>query len=90
MRLLTELDGQTVPLADCDWVLFAPCGCPVGCCVADIAPTEDQAWREFYDHKRERDRARRDHRMVLMTRERWAAEVMPAMRARCPHQAGQS
>lgn len=87
MRLLIELEGKIVPVADCDWVLYAPCGCPIGLTVAAAAPTEDPAWESHYPRKRERDARRRDgYRMELMTRDRWAAEVMPAMRAGCQHQ----
>lgn len=87
MQLFIQLEGKTVPLANCDWVLFAPCKCPVGLTVAAAASTEDLAWKSHYPRKRERD-ARRDagYRMVLMTRDRWAAEFMPAMQAGCAHQ----
>jgi hypothetical protein len=85
--LFTDIDGQTVPLADCDWVLFAPCGCPDGCMCASGSVAEDRIWAEFYPRKRDRAAARSDgYRMVLMTPARWAAEVMPAMRdGNCPH-----
>jgi hypothetical protein len=84
VKLFIELDGATAPLEECDWVLFAPCGCPAGCMVADVAPSEELAWKEFYPRKRDQGRAQKQgYRMVLMTRERWAAEVMPAMKAGC-------
>jgi hypothetical protein len=88
VKLMTEIDGAVTPLADCEWVLFAACGCPVGCMVADIAPSEELAWKEHYPLKRDRDRATREGlRMELMTRARWAAEIMPLMLARnCTHQ----
>lgn len=84
---MIELGGMSVALADCDWVAFAPCGCPDRVVVADVAPTEELAWQELFLPKRARDRAQQDgYRLELMTRERWAAEVMPLMRAgKCPH-----
>lgn len=92
MELFIELDGKMVPLAGCDWVLYAPCGCPIGCTVAAVAHTEDLAWKSHYPLKRERAAHQSaGYRMELMTHERWGAEVMPAMLARCQHAAaGQS
>ena len=90
MILHAEISGQLVPLSDCDWVKWAPCGCPVGVARAgeDFAVTEEDAWSEFYDRKRDSDRARRaGARMELVTQARWAAEIMPLMLARCQHQA---
>lgn len=81
-----EINGHQVSLAVCDWVLWAPCGCPIGVTVARSARTEDAAWRAFYDYKREIAVARQlGARMELMTHERWSAEVMARMKARCPH-----
>jgi hypothetical protein len=85
-----EVDGQTVPLADCVWVLWLPCGCPRGVTVARSAPTEDDAWKAFYDGRgRWQEIAhaiRRGERMELMTHARYSAEVYERMLARCPHQ----
>jgi hypothetical protein len=88
-NLLAEINGEHVPLGRADWVLWAPCGCPCGVCIAAYAPTEEDAWKEFYDHKRDRVRAQRDgYRLVLMTHARYSAEVCPRMTARCPHEPG--
>ena len=66
MKLLVELDGQQVPLADCDWVLKHPCGCVVSIQLA-VAPRGHvyaadvtAAWHEFYawESGRKRDRER--------------------------------
>jgi len=89
MRLMVELDGATVPLDDCEYVLWNPCGCPRGVTICRYGVvSEEDAWRSFFPTKRERDRERkRGLRMELMTHERWVAEVMPLMRLReCPHQ----
>ena len=86
-RLLAEIDGEAVPLADCDWVLWAPCGCAPGVLVAREAATEDAAWREFYPKKRDRDRMQRDgYRMELVTHARWREEISELMRTPCPHE----
>jgi len=90
VALHAEIDGQMIPLRKCDWVKWAPCGCPVGVSVAGegFVVTEDDAWKEFYDRKRDADRARRQgYRMELVTHARWGAEIMPQMTAPCPHDA---
>lgn len=89
MILHVEMDGQMVALARCDWVKWAPCGCPVGVTKAGegYAVTEADAWKDFYDRKRDAERAHRDgYRMTLVTHTRWGQEVMPLMTAPCPHQ----
>lgn len=93
MNLLVELDGATVPLNRCDYVLWQPCGCPRGVTLAGAGDvvTEDDAWREFFPRKRDRERAQRSGlRMELMTHERWRNEVSDLMRKGCPHQKEQA
>lgn len=91
VRLLAEIDGLAVPLSDCDWVKWAPCGCPTGVTVARYAVTEAEAWKAFYDRKRDIDRAQRQgYRMELVTHARWGAEIKPKMTTRCPHKAGEA
>jgi hypothetical protein len=86
MRLLAEIDGSTVPLNDCGWVRWASCGCATGITMARYRPTEAEAWRAFYDRKRDIDRAqRRGERMELITNQRWHDEIKDLMRPRCPH-----
>lgn len=52
-NLYLEVDGTPVPIAECSWLLVAPCGCVAGITVAgrmgDIAPitTADQALKDF-------------------------------------------
>lgn len=64
--LLVELDGQTVPLSKCAWVITEPCGCTSGIMTAQFADgtytvaTEEEAWRHFYEDSPEqgkRDRS---------------------------------
>lgn len=94
MKLMVELEGRTVPLNGCQYVLWEACGCPRGVTVASEGPpepviTEDDAWRMSFDRKRDRDRAQRDGlRIELMTKDRWSREVYPLMRRwDCPHNA---
>lgn len=92
LNLQAEVDGQMVPLRYCDWVQWAPCGCPVGVSVAgeNYAVTEADAWKVFYDRKRDAERARKKgYRMELVTHARWSAEIMPKVLTRCPHGPGE-
>jgi hypothetical protein len=85
MRLMVELDGVTVPLADCRYVLWSACGCPRGAtaCGGRVV-SEDDAWKSLFPTKRERDwEQKRGMRMELMTHERWVTEVMRLRE--CPH-----
>lgn len=89
-ELMVQIDGQTLPLTDCVWITWAPCGCPVGALTAaygdEAHATEQQAWQEKYPLKRERDRYQRQgYRLELMGWPRYRAEINLA--ARCPHTA---
>ncbi|MEU8839999.1 hypothetical protein AB0D97_12830 [Streptomyces roseus] len=60
--LLVQIEGQTLPLANCVWVEYQPCGCPCSVMNADwgdgmVYATEEQARREMYPLKRERDKS---------------------------------
>src|SRR5687768_6889803 len=52
MRLTVEIDGEQVPLNDCDWVLRKPCGCVSAIqgasSLGSVFATEDDAWHQFY------------------------------------------
>ena len=88
-RLLAEIDGHAVPLDECDWVLWGACGCPYGVTVGHLSATEDDAWKMFFQYKREITKAqRRGDYLELMTHARWGQEVMPRMKTRCPHWPG--
>lgn len=77
MKLLVEIDGQTVELKDAVWVAYRPCGC--ACTVMDADwgdgeafATEEQARREFYPLKKDRDRSvRQGYRLELVTFEHY-------------------
>jgi hypothetical protein len=91
VNLSVEIDGKPVPLDECNWVMWGPCGCPWGVTMCGVhrsyrVITEDDAWKQFYDRKKERDIARRcGTRMELMTFERWKAEVCERMKTVCHH-----
>ncbi|MDT0608777.1 hypothetical protein [Streptomyces lancefieldiae] len=88
LTLMVEVDGKIRPLCNCTWITWAPCGCPCGALTAafggEAFATEEQAWREHYPLKREREKYQRQgYRMELMSWDRYRAEVDLA--ARCPH-----
>lgn len=70
-----------------EWVLYRPCGCPVGCAIARSGVmTEDEAWADFYPRPEEQAGRRREgYWFKLMTRAEWDRDVVPGMRAGCPH-----
>lgn len=89
VKLSAEIDGRNVPLHDCDWVLWGPCGCPFGVSVGRYSPTEEMAWKSFYERKRDREKAQRSgERLELMSHQRWCDEVAERMKGRCPHDKG--
>jgi hypothetical protein len=88
LTLMVRVDGEIRPLSKCVWITWAPCGCAVGALTAAYSDqahaTEDQAWREIYPTKRERDKYQRQgYRLELMSWDRYRAEVDLA--ALCPH-----
>lgn len=87
-ELMVQIDGHMLPLSNCTWITYAPCGCPCGALTAafgdEAFATEAQAWREHYPLKRERDKYQRQvYRMELMSWDRYRTEVDLA--AKCPH-----
>jgi hypothetical protein len=71
--LYVKVDGQMVPLVECDWVFSHVCGHPFGLLVAqlrgssrDSYATEEQAWREFYPRARDRQAAQRRGRTTRL------------------------
>lgn len=86
--LMAVIDGKPVPLRDAAWIFFLACGCPYGACTAQLGDeafaTEDQALREMYPLKRDRDRFyKQGRRLELMSWDRYRAEIDLA--AKCPH-----
>ncbi|GAA1065285.1 hypothetical protein [Streptomyces asiaticus] len=86
--LLVQIDDKTLPLTNCVWITWAPCGCPCGALTAayedDAHATEQQAWQEIYPLKRDRDKYQRQgYRLELMSWDRYRDEIDLAKR--CPH-----
>lgn len=83
-----RIDGQTLPLADCVWAIWAPCGCPAGelaaTCWDKTFATEQQAWAEIHpDHRERQQRQRQGYRLQLTSRDQ--ADAIDPM-APCPHE----
>lgn len=88
MKLKVEIDGVTVPLDDCDWVLWAPCGCPWGVTKAgsDYCTKEDEVWRIHFSTARAVESAKKKgYSIELVTHEKWNAEIVGPFRNECPH-----
>jgi hypothetical protein len=98
--LLAVIDGQNVPLTDCDWVLWKPCGCAQAVSVAQIpgytVADPDTAWAHFQDVDRldgdELDAAA--ERVAEMMQAGWRVELVTHERCKpvldgfgkpCPH-----
>lgn len=49
-----ELAGKPVPIDDCSWYYYAPCGCCYGATLANHGNksllTDDDAWQDFWGH----------------------------------------
>jgi hypothetical protein len=90
-ELMAVIDGKPVPLTKCVWISFSACGCPFGALTAAFSDeafaTEDQALREIYPLKRDRDRfQKRGDRLELMGWDRYRQEI--DLSVRCPHVKG--
>ena len=80
---ITTSDGQEIPVHQGEWVFWTPNGYPAGCMYADawIGNSEKRAARRFWGDEAPAKLAA-GYRPELMTRDRWAAEVMPRMLTR--------
>lgn len=86
MKLMVELDGQTLPLADCFWIRVDAAGCTYSSLHGDQALTADDAHREFVPRQRDRDREQRQGWTIhLLTRAQWKAQAEPCFMGRCGH-----
>ncbi len=88
--LYAEVEGKPVPLDQCDWVLWKPCGCLQAIAVASIPghliATEEQAWKQFFRAADGRRKARVAGLHVgLTTHQRWVADLMEGFGKPCPH-----
>jgi hypothetical protein len=87
-ELMVQIDSETLPLAKCVWISFTACGCPFGALTAAFGDrafaTEEQALREIYPTKRERDQHRKNgYRLELMGWDRYRSDI--DLSVRCPH-----
>lgn len=78
--LMVQIDGETVPLADCNWSMWAECGCMVAITMAVIdslvLATAEQAHKDHSPRKRDRDRETRlGYRWELITTDRYRREI---------------
>lgn len=94
--LMVQLDdGLTVPLRECDWVFYHPCGCPRGCmsavCASWTITDEDAAFREFFDEGRKREteatikRERKAGTTARLIAGKELREFLDRLKDRCPH-----
>jgi hypothetical protein len=93
---MVEIDGVTMPLDDCGWMLRRSCGCVTAVMTASWngnveAADEESAWLAFYADERPRKRkieqAKRAGYTVALTTRRAASEEF---RKPCPHRGGES
>lgn len=53
MSVFLAVNDKPVPIEDCSWYYYAPCGCCIGATLAVVdgfkpLVTEDDAWRDFF------------------------------------------
>lgn len=98
--ILVKIGRKHVPLKECDWVVFKPCGCPTTVMLAqyddsEALATESQAWDSLLDDlppaKRRKEIERRlkaGFRMELVTHQRWKDEIVQNFVLQDPHEEG--
>lgn len=86
MKLMVEIDGQTVALNDCHWVLFDQDGCAFGSIHGDTALNAEAAHREFAPLKRHREKQIREGYVVrLVSGSQWKAQAEACFFGKCDH-----
>lgn len=86
MKLMVELDGQTLPLARCFWIRVNPAGCTYSSLHGDQALTAEDAHRQFTPRQRDRHRETRQGWSIhLLTREQWKQQAEPCFMGTCEH-----
>jgi hypothetical protein len=84
--LLVQIDGATMPLSSCHWVLFDPTGCASGSEYGDGAVSAEQAHKNFTPRQRDRDKqTRQGWRIDLLTKEQWHEQAGPCFYGTCEH-----
>jgi hypothetical protein len=102
--LLAAIGARNVPLSDCDWVLWMPCGCSQAVSLAQIPglviADEDTAWAHFSNleglENEDLDIALEE--IAAQKQAGWRAELITHERCRavldgwgkpCPHKTGE-
>jgi hypothetical protein len=86
VKLLVEIDGQTMPLARCFWVRADDSGCVYGSLHGDQVTNADDAHKQFVPRRRDRDRdIQQGWTIRLLTREQWKEQAEPCFLGRCNH-----
>jgi hypothetical protein len=88
MKLMVEIDGQTLPLARCFWVRADSRGCVYSSLHGDQVTHADEAHKQFVPRQRDRDREiRQGYTIRLITREQWKEQAEPCFMGHCKHRA---
>jgi hypothetical protein len=83
---MVELDGRTLPLADCFWIHVDAAGCTWSSTLGENATSAEAAHRHFTPRQRDRDREqRRGWTVHLLTRQQWKAQAEPCFLGTCEH-----
>ena len=89
-RIMVEIKGQAVPLSECDWIMYRPCGCTCGVLLAYMheegAPiySEELAWKDWEPKKRDRDKRKAaGYRLELVTHKDYVARICPTFLNTC-------
>ncbi|MGW1154541.1 hypothetical protein ACWD45_25055 [Streptomyces rubiginosohelvolus] len=88
--LMVQIDGETVPLADCFWVRANAAGCAVGSVRPDLGDhliaTPQQAQREWSTTKRQRaSDAKHGMQHLLLSPQQWDEQAKPCFLGSCNH-----
>jgi hypothetical protein len=87
-ELLVRIDGQTLSLRSCHWVLFGPNDCAYASEYGDGAVGPEEAHKNFTPLKRDRDRqSRQGFRVELLSKEQWRKQAGPCFYRTCQHRA---
>lgn len=82
-ELMVQIDGETLPLGSCHWVLFDSKDCAQASSYGTQAVDAEAAHRHF--RPRQRDRNRPGHRVELLTKDQWRDQAAPCFYGTCAH-----
>ncbi|MGQ4513623.1 hypothetical protein [Streptomyces sp. DW26H14] len=85
-ELLVSIDGETLPLRSCHWVLLGPDDCAYASEYGDGAADAEQAHKNLRPYKRDRDReTRQGYHVELLSKQQWRDKAMPCFLGKCAH-----